>query len=55
MANHAAVVAVVLNERLHDSRSNGMDTTDTAAQKINDAAVIDGFTSAREIGGRPLF
>jgi hypothetical protein len=55
VANHAAVVEVVLNERLHDSRSNGMDTTDTAAQKINDAAVIDGFTSAREIGGRPLF
>jgi hypothetical protein len=24
-------------------------------KKINDAAVIDGFASAREIGGRPLF
>lgn len=55
MANHAAVVKVVFKERLHDSRPNDMDTTDTAAQKNNDAAVIDGFTSARDTGRRPLF
>lgn len=46
-----AEVEVVFNERLHDSRSNGMDTPDAAAQKINDGAVIDGFMSSREISG----
>lgn len=51
MAKYTAEVEVVFNERLHYSRSNGMDTPDTATQKMNDVAVIDGFTSSREISG----